>query len=72
MKSMSYSPVLSGFVQAGRDLLTNKEAAAVLAMQPQSLRRWACYGCGPIQPIRIGGRLRWRIADIERLLNGEI
>ncbi|WP_428852566.1 helix-turn-helix domain-containing protein [Imbroritus primus] len=72
MQSISLSPVLAGFLQAGRDLLTNNEAAAILAMKPQSLRRWACYECGPIQPIRIGGRLRWRISDIERLLNGEI
>ncbi|TMS58916.1 helix-turn-helix domain-containing protein [Imbroritus primus] len=65
------SSVLSRFLQEGRDLLTNNEAAVVLAMKPQSLRRWACYECGPIQPIRIGGRLRWRVSDVEFLINGE-
>ncbi|WP_426173175.1 hypothetical protein [Massilia sp. TWR1-2-2] len=34
----------------------------------QTLRKWACYEDGPIRPIRINGRLAWRVADIRNLL----
>lgn len=45
-------------------------AAATLNRTPQTLRKWACLECGPIRPIRINGRLAWRISDIETLLKG--
>ena len=45
-------------------------AAAVLNRRPQTLRKWACLETGPIRPVRINGRLAWRVADIEALLNG--
>lgn len=51
-------------------VLTTDEAAAVLNRQPQTLRKWACLENGPLRPIRINGRLGWRVADIEALLNG--
>ena len=53
------------------EIATTAHAAAMLRRQPQTLRKWACLECGPIRPIRINGRLAWRIADIENLLNGE-
>jgi Leu/Phe-tRNA-protein transferase len=51
-----------------RSALPNDEAAAHLGMQPQTMRLWACYGRGPIQPMRVGSRLRWKTADIRSLL----
>lgn len=48
--------------------LTTAEAARELNRRPQTLRRWACNGSGPIRPVRILGRLHWKTADIERLL----
>lgn len=45
-------------------------AAKAINRQPQTLRKWACLECGPIRPIRINGRLAWRVADIEALLKG--
>jgi hypothetical protein len=47
------------------------EAASLLRVKPQTMRRWACYGEGPIQARRACGRLRWAVADIKRVLNGE-
>jgi hypothetical protein len=44
-----------------------KEAARLLDRRPQTLRKWACYGGGPIEPIRSQGRLLWALEDIERL-----
>lgn len=45
-------------------------AAYHLNRKNQTLRAWACMENGPIRPIRINGRLAWRVADIAALLNG--
>ena len=47
------------------------EAASLLRVKPQTMRRWACYGEGPITARRAFGRLRWAVADIEKVLSGE-
>lgn len=52
-------------------LLSTNEAAKLLAMRPQTLRKWAMDGSGPIQPIKIGNRLRWKLKDIKELCNAE-
>ena len=46
------------------------EAANLLGLRPQTLRKWATYG-GPIKPVKIGGRLGWPASDLKRLLRGE-
>ena len=51
-------------------ILTTEEAARALNRRPQTLRRWACLGDGPIRPVRINGRLGWRVEDLRRLLEG--
>lgn len=43
-------------------------AAHYLNRKPQTLRAWACFQDGPIQPIRVNGRLAWRVADIKAAL----
>ncbi len=45
-------------------------AAYYLNRQPQTLRTWACLENGALRPIRINGRLAWKISDIRKLLNG--
>ncbi|RZO82800.1 MAG: DNA-binding protein [Oceanococcus sp.] len=45
-------------------------AAGYIGLKPQTLRLWACKQCGPIQPIRIGNRLRWRWKDLHELAGG--
>lgn len=47
------------------------EAAELLGVEPQTLRRWACEGSGPIRPRKLNGRLRWSVADIRKVLGGE-
>lgn len=54
-----------------RDVLPTDCAAYHLLRRPQTLRGWASSGSGPIHPVRIGGRLGWRVADIRRLLGAE-
>lgn len=50
-------------------LLSTVEASTVLGMRPQTLRKWAMDGSGPIQPIKIGNRLKWNLKDVEALCN---
>lgn len=50
--------------------LPTGEAAAAINRKPQTLRKWACFENGPIRPIRINGRLAWRVADLQALLSG--
>ena len=45
-------------------------AAFHLNRSPQTLRLWACQGNGPIRPVNIHGRLAWKVADIQAVLNG--
>ena len=64
------SPNLAALA-AGRDILPTHIAAAILNRQPQTLRKWACFENGPIRPIRINGRLGWRVLDLAILLNAK-
>jgi hypothetical protein len=50
--------------------VSTSEAARLLCRKPQTLREWSAYERGPIRPVRLGGKLLWRVADIERLLSG--
>lgn len=61
------------------DLLTEKRpyvnteiAAHWVARRPQTLRGWACFGNGPLHPIRIHGRLAWSVRAIKSLLGVEV
>lgn len=52
-----------------RSAISTNEAAFHLGRKPQTLRKWACYEDGPMRPVRINGRLAWRVADLMRVLN---
>ncbi len=52
------------------EVLPTNEAAAAINRAPQTLRKWACLENGPIRPIRINGRLAWRVSDLQALLSG--
>lgn len=49
--------------------VSTAEAAALLGLTPQTLRRWACQGSGPIRPSNVNGRLRWSVAAIRALVS---
>ncbi|WP_442808658.1 DNA-binding protein [Trinickia soli] len=53
------------------EVLPTDEAAAAINRKPQTLRKWACLENGPIRPVRINGRLAWKVSDLQSLLNGE-
>ena len=54
------------------EVLCTEDAAKSINRKPQTLRKWACLENGPLRPIRINGRLAWRVADIQALLNGGV
>lgn len=51
-----------------RAALPTPEAAQHLNRAQQTLRIWAMRENGPITPLRINGRLAWRVADLRSLL----
>ena len=54
-----------------RETVNTEIAAAHLDRKPQTLRTWACKENGPIRPLRIYGRLAWRVSDLRALISGE-
>lgn len=52
------------------EIFTTEQAAAALNRKAQTLYKWACLENGPIRPVRINGRLGWRVAEIKALLSG--
>lgn len=54
--------------QETRAALPTTEAAWHLNRANQTLRLWAMRGDGPIQPLRINGRLAWPVVGIKKLL----
>ena len=51
-----------------RPTVDTAAAAYYLNRRPQTMRGWACLENGPLRPLRIGGRLAWRVAEIRELL----
>ncbi|MDO9250845.1 MAG: DNA-binding protein [Hydrogenophaga sp.] len=51
-----------------RTALPTQEAAGHLNRAQQTLRLWAMREVGPLRPMRINGRLAWRVEDLCRVL----
>ncbi len=62
------APLYLSLESENRSHVPTDVAAFHLNRKEQTLRKWACYEDGPIRPIRINGRLAWRVADIRNLL----
>nr|WP_143893561.1 DNA-binding protein [Tepidimonas sediminis] len=54
-----------------RPAVETGQAAYYLGRRSQTLRAWSSSGRGPIQPVRVYGRLMWSVRDIRRLLGLE-
>lgn len=57
----------SPLTQETRHTVETACAAYHLCRQPQTLRGWACHENGPLRPLRIHGRLAWKVSDLRRL-----
>ena len=58
--------------QENRTAVPTEAAAYYLSRKPQTLRQWACLEIGPLRPVRINGRLSWRVDDIKSVLAGDL
>jgi len=61
-------PGISPLEQEPRATVDTRTAAYHLNREPQTLRVWASSQTGPIQPLRVGRRLAWPVAELRRLL----
>lgn len=71
---MQIAPAGSSFPsldELTRPTVPTEQAAFYLDRKPQTLRGWACLENGPLRPLRVHGRLAWRVDDIKRLLGLE-
>ena len=55
----------------GQVLLTRKQAAIQLGIQPQTLAAWSCQGTGPPY-IKHGRFVRYRVHDLEKWLESQL
>lgn len=47
-----------------------QDAALMLGIAQQTLRNWVSAGRSPVQPVKIGARTMFRVADIHSFVNG--
>lgn len=47
------------------------QASFYLNRKPQTLRIWACRENGPVRPVRVNGRLAWKVEDLRAALHLE-
>ena len=62
------APEFPPLEQITRPTVPTEQAGYYLDRRPQTLRGWACLENGPLRPVRINGRLAWRVVDIRKLL----
>lgn len=63
-------PALS---EVTRETVTTAEAAYFVNRTAQTLRVWTCRQTeGVPRPLKLNGRLAWRVADLKKFLNGEL
>lgn len=65
MKTAQQFPTLESVT---RPTVETAAAAYYLNRKAQTLRCWAVYQNGAVNPIRISGRLAWKTDDLRRVL----
>lgn len=64
-------PVFPPLEQVTRPTVPTDQAAYYLNRQSQTLRAWSCLQpSGVPRPVKINGRLAWKVSDIRALLEG--
>ena len=65
---MYFSRVTPATELVGDQLLDRNAVAEVFGISPNALNVAHFRGRFPVQPIKVGGRLRWRLSDIRKFL----
>lgn len=66
MAAKTFQPV--SLALETRAALPTCEAGFHLNRAQQTLRLWAMREDGPLRPLRINGRLAWKVSDLRRVL----
>jgi len=61
-------PAFPALDRETRSAVDTQTAAYHLSREPQTLRIWACKENGPLRPMRVHGRLAWKVSDLRALL----
>jgi hypothetical protein len=64
--------IVTDYPEIEQEIVDTNAAAAFLNRKPQTLRKWACLKVGPIQPVRVYGRLGWRRSELLALITGTV
>lgn len=72
LPASSTAHIFTSLEQVTSPTVPTADAAHYLNRRPQTLRAWACLENGALRPVRICGRLAWKVADIRALLNGGV
>jgi len=67
---MESNPTYPPLESVTQPAIPTNQAAYYLNRRPQTLRAWSCLENGAIRPVRINGRLSWKVSDIRAILNG--
>jgi len=63
----------SGRVQTMNERLIDiNDLSKVLKINPKTIRNKLSNGSWPIEPMRVGKMLRWRVSDVEAFLSQDI
>ena len=68
--SINIPLALRKYISMGMAILKTSQAADVLGLKPQTLRKWACKHKCPsgLKPLRIGKHLGWRIDELIKFI----
>jgi len=77
MKGIKMNKLLNQLLESGGynllpELVSTAKAGEIIGRSSQTLRKWHCLGTAPmgIRPIKINGRLSWRVSDLKKLVEG--
>jgi hypothetical protein len=59
-------------MNTNEDLLTPREAAAILRMAPATLAIWRCHKRYPLRYLKVGRKVLYRRVDVEAFLQSSI
>lgn len=62
---MGYDEMLAGYQNKPDQLLTRKEAAKILRVEPETLATWACLKRYNLPYVKIGSRAMYRKHEVE-------
>ena len=69
LTAVASPPSVMPVPQHAGELYTRKQTIALLGVDSSTLRRWAKSGY--LVPVEYGGQRRYRVADVQRILNGD-